>query len=201
MNNINKISIISLIIINSLLSVLCYHFFKINSIKFDKSQTEEFIKIKMLEQIFENTLNNDNLQIDSKTTVTSKDGEIVNIKNIIKDNPIFVLRISDLHCDECVRSILLKLVRLTHNTKFEKNIVLFASYQNKRTLSIYIDNLDIKFPVYIVDKLPLPCEDLNYPYCFMINKNGSIFHTFVPDKNQSEIANNYLEIIQEKYFK
>lgn len=201
MNNINKISIISLVIINLLSCALCYHFFKTNSTKFDKSQTEEFIKIKNLEQIIENNLKNDNIVIDDKTTITDKESEIIHLGDLVKNNPIFVLRISDLHCEECVRSILIKLTRLTHDTKFEKNIVLFASYQNKRTLSIYIDNLDIKFPVYIVDKLPLPCEDLNYPYCFMINKNGSIFHTFVPDKNQSEIANNYLGIIQEKYFK
>lgn len=201
MNNINKTTIISLVVINLMLSALCYYTFKNSHSRFDKSQTEESIKIKTLEDIFENTLNNDNSLISDTVNITDLDKNNLYLNDIIKNNPTFVLRISDLYCEECTRSILLKLMRLTQGTNFENNIIIFASYQNKRALSIYLDNLGVKYPVYITENLPLACEKLNYPYCFMINKNGTIFHTFIPDKNQNQISNNYLETIKNKYFK
>lgn len=148
----------------------------------------------MLEQVFEHNLLNDNSAIGDSIWLFGAD------RNSILGENTLVLRLSDLYCTDCTRFILLKLMRLSQNSDFRNHIVIFASYQNKRELSLMLEKMSIDFPVYFIGKLPLKVEELNYPYCFMLNKNGEVYHLFVPDRNQPDLANFYFETLKNRYY-
>ena len=200
MKEINKISVIVLIIINLILSMLTYYYFKSNKTIIQTITTEKAIKLNTLEQIFEDNLTNDNTSFIDSLSFVDVSKKSYTLGEVLTDSTTFVLRISDLHCEDCVRFMLLKLIRLTQDSNMKNNVILFASYQNKRRLSLLLDNLSVKYPVYFVGRVPLSVEELSYPYCFVLNKDGYVSHTFVPDKNQPQMANYYLETLMRRYY-
>lgn len=200
MNEINKIAVIVLIAVNLVLSVLAHSYFKSNKNISNNTSIEVDLKIKTLEQIFEDNLMNDNLSLIDSLSLVDASHNRYTLDEVLTDSMTFVLRISDLHCEDCVRFMLLKLIRLTQDSNMKNNVVLFASYQNKRHLSLFLKKISVKYPVYFVDRVPLNVEELSYPYCFVLNKDGYVAHTFVSDKNQPQMANYYLETLMRRYY-
>ena len=200
MKEINKIALIILLIVNLIISMFAYHYFKSNKSVSENIFKEETIQLNMLKQIFEDNLTNDNTSLIDSLLLIDTSRNTCSLNEVLTDSMTFVLRISDLHCGDCVRFMLLKLVRLTQNSNMKNKVILFASYQNKKQLSFLLDDLSIKYPVYFVDRVPLSVEDLSNPYCFILNKDGYVTHTFVPDKNQPKLANYYLKSLMRRYY-
>ena len=116
MKEINKISVIVLIIINLILSMLTYYYFKSNKTIIQTITTEKAIKLNTLEQIFEDNLTNDNTSFIDSLSFVDVSKKSYTLGEVLTDSTTFVLRISDLHCEDCVRFMLLKLIRLTQDS-------------------------------------------------------------------------------------
>ena len=73
---------------------------------------------------------------------------------------------------------------------FNKRMLLCASYPNRQALKILVDRLNIKYPVYLVDKLPISCERINFPYCFMLDSKMPVSYTHldVYKRQEKEIS-------------
>jgi hypothetical protein len=107
-----------------------------------------------------------------------------------------------LHCEECVRFFLLKLIRLSDVKGWSNDqIVILGSYQNARSLFVYTEQLGVRFPVYNMEPPDLPAEKLSAPYCFITDRSLQVMHFFVPDKYVGEISNYYLDLVANRYFK
>ena len=144
---------------------------------------------------------NDNSILDTTTVVYDLNKNEVGLSEILTDKPCLIIRFAETNCEECVRFLLIKVMRLYNSDLFNKRILLFASYPNRQALKILVDRLNIKYPVYLVDKLPISCERINFPYCFMLDSTMRTSHVFVPDKYEPQIANTYFELIENRYFK
>lgn len=201
MKNIYKTTIVVLVIINVILCIIAYGYFKSDQNEYIDLQKDSDIKTGVLKQVFRNALLNDDVAVlDSITPSEEQEKLKATLDSMQGNKPIFAVRVSELHCEECVRYILLKLVRMTKDTEMGKHVVLLVSYQNERYLPYLFKNLSVKFPICRVDEVPLDVELDNFPYCFVLNKEGKASHVFVPEKSMSDLANFYIKTINERYY-
>lgn len=201
MNRIYKVLAIVSAIIVLILCAVSYTMFAHKKNTYVESQKENDIKTSILKEAFTITLENDHICIlDSMKMREPERLRKVLRDSTLQDKPMFVVRISELHCEECMRFILLKLLRLTKGTEMEKHIVLFAYAQSEKRLMSLFKDLSIDYPVYLVDKVPLKLETYDFPYCFVLYNDGTVSHVFLPDKGYSEISNLYIETLKERYY-
>ncbi|MDR2147846.1 MAG: hypothetical protein LBE91_15445 [Tannerella sp.] len=198
---INKITIGILIIVNVSLCFLCVWAYKARDNYLSNEKKDESIRTQILENDFVYGLTNDNLIINSDFKVTDLEGSTFLLKEIIGDSIKAIVRFADTNCEECLRFITVKLIRLTQEKQWNKNNFLFlASYPNSRNLKIVKDRLHIDFPVYLAGDLAIPAENLNAPYCFTIDSTMRTKHWFLPDKFEGRYSNIYFDMIGKRYF-
>ena len=197
-----KVIIAILLLVDILLSVICLNLFKDKaSLTAEKQSVKDDRLIEVLENNFKIGVYNDNSILDTTRVIHDLNKNEVGLSEILTDKPCLIIRFAETNCEECVRFLLIKVMRLYNSDLFNKRILLFASYPNRQALKILVDRLNIKYPVYLVDKLPISCELINFPYCFMLDSTMRTSHVFVPDKYEPQIANTYFELIENRYFK
>ena len=197
-----KVIIAILLLVDILLSVICLNLFKDKaSLTAEKQSVKDDRLIEVLENNFKIGVYNDNSILDTTRVIHDLNKNEVGLSEILTDKPCLIIRFAETNCEECVRFLLIKVMRLYNSDLFNKRILLFASYPNRQALKILVDRLNIKYPVYLVDKLPISCERINFPYFFMLDSTMRTSHVFVPDKYEPQIANTYFELIENRYFK
>ena len=116
-----------------------------------------------------------------------------------EDN-LLICRFSELHCQECVTYSILKLIKMSENTG-KNHIVFLGSYENNKSMNIMKKYLGLQDrPIYNVLNLDIPAEEIGLPYYFTVDKTFKISNLFVPDKLLPNLTNNYLEMINKRYF-
>ena len=70
----------------------------------------------------------------------------------------------------------------------------YSLYRQKRNLKILIKDMQLTFPVYLIDGLNIPCEEINYPYCFVSDSSLHANQVFIPDRSESKMTNLYLTL-------
>ena len=198
---IQKITIIILILVDVILCALCVWAFRANNNTMTDQQTEQIRKTEILENCFVYGLTNDNIILSEDLKVTDKEKQARLLKDIVNDDTKLIVRISESHCEDCIRFFIVKLLRLAQQKKWNENqVIVLASYQDQRSLTIFADRLGIRFPLYQIEDMPLPVEDIHVPYCFILERNLQVKHLFVPDKYDGRISNTYLDFIDKRYF-
>lgn len=198
---IQKITIIILILVDVILCALCVWAFRANNSTMTDQQTEQIRKTEILENCFVYGLTNDNIILSEDLKVTDKEKQARLLKDIVNDDTKLIVRISESHCEDCIRFFIVKLLRLAQQKKWNENqVIVLASYQDQRSLTIFADRLGISFPLYQIEDMPLPVEDIHVPYCFILERNLQVKHLFVPDKYDGRISNTYLDFIDKRYF-
>jgi hypothetical protein len=197
----NKIIITVLIAVDAILCLLCIWAFRIHKDYFFDEQKDGGMKTEILETCFVQGLNNDNLMLDNNLKVSDLDGKTSLLKEIIGDSVKLIVRFADTNCEECLRFLTVKLLRLTQENNWDRNNILFlALYDNSRNLGIIKNRLHMDFPVYLAENLLIPAESLNFPYCFTTDNAMRISHLFIPDKHQGNYSNTYFKLIHNRYF-
>ena len=184
------------------MSALCVHL-----IKEKNSEYKELVEIpaarsfemESMEKAFMIQLLNANFSLKDLQIKDLK-GEDVQLKDIVKGEPFLFVRFSELHCQECVEFILNKARRLSNQMGYSDKVVLLATYEDTRMLKVVLKNMEIPFPVFLVDSLNIPCEDANFPYCFICDSTLQTSNVFIPDKNEKKLTNKYFELLQLRYF-
>lgn len=196
-----KISLIILIIIDMLLSGLCWKMFKNqNQYIAAASQSDQTRKVEVLDNNFKVGMRNNNFLLDKTTIIYDLENKPFQLSEIIKNKPYLIIRFADTNCEECIRFLLLKVMRLYKDMDSNDQIILLASYQSIKTLSILIKSLNITYPVFLTNQFSNPCEKINFPYCFLLDSTMRTSHVFIPDKHEPQFANTYFEEIKKRYF-
>lgn len=127
---------------------------------------------------------------------------IISLYDYMKNKTnILVLRISDMHCSECVISILTKINRQSTELKLKEHILILGSYRNPielKSVRLLVPNLQISNIEGNIPPFPLEAND--YPYCFILNQDMTVMHSFTPNKTVHDITNSYLQNISQRYF-
>ncbi|MDR1743875.1 MAG: hypothetical protein LBR48_08700, partial [Dysgonamonadaceae bacterium] len=173
---INKIAIGVLIAVDIVLCSLCVWAFRVRDNHRSDEKQNESIKVEILENCLWKGLTNNNLALGDDLKVADMEGQTAFLKDIVGDSAKLIVRFSDTNCEECIRFIVVKLLRLSAEQQWDKSKILFlASFKNPRDLGIFKERLHIDFPVYIVEDLQIPAETLNVPYCFATDGSLNIY--------------------------
>lgn len=149
-----KVLIAILLLVDILLSVICLNLFKDKaSLTAEKQSVKDDRLIEVLENNFKIGVYNDNSILDTTRVIHDLNKNEVGLSEILTDKPCLIIRFAETNCEECVCFLLIKVMRLYNSDLFNKRILLFASYPNRQALKILVDRLNIKYPVYLVDKL------------------------------------------------
>jgi hypothetical protein len=117
----------------------------------------------------------------------------------LKKLPKLVFFHSELNCNSCVEKNIPFLNSLG-NLIGHENILFIASYKQTRDMLLFKRINDIKFHIYNASSVELPIEELNLPFCFVINSELKAESVFIPIKEDSLHFKRYLELIKHKYF-
>jgi hypothetical protein len=117
-----------------------------------------------------------------------------------EEDNLLICRFSELHCRECVTYATVKLIHTTE--KISKNhIVFLGSYGNNKNMNFMKDQLGLQDrSVYSVFDLNIPAEEAGFPYYFMLDRTLRVSNLFIPEKLTPELTNNYLKMINKRYF-
>ena len=150
---------------------------------------------------FETNIQNNRIRLD-ETSVKDSLGHVFLLKDVFKNNrdQILACRFSESHCESCV-NFSIRLFRSWVDSIGKNNVLFLGAYRNNklfnRTKRLYgIHPLN----VYNFPALNIPAEELGYPYYFVLNSDLTVSDVFVPDKATPSIANNYLKMINKRYF-
>lgn len=186
------------------MSIIAFYFINENKLEYidvNKLQcaSSSGITAEAIEQAFIIQTLNSYIKIDEKV-IKDLDGNEILFSQIVGCKPILFIRFSELNCNECITYILNKVRRLSIQKEYSDKVILLASYNDIRNLKMLINNMQLTFPVYLVNEINLPCEEINYPYCFICDNSLIANQVFVPDKNESKMTNLYFNLIDMKYF-
>lgn len=132
---------------------------------------------------------NSNCQIDN----------FINFMNI----PKLIIRFSYVGCEMCIDSIL-TLIKNYEKYISSKDIILWATYQNKRTLDLFLNVSKLTYQTFFMPETDTIINSDRYamPYIFVMRtKEAKVLGLFFPLKEDSDGSSDYLEVIAKKYFK
>lgn len=137
-------------------------------------------------------LNNNIALLDNIELVNSK-GEKVLLKDIVKGEAL-VIRYSAYSCNDCISFVN---ENILNNIKYKENILLMISNIPIRDLHVIRKQFGL-VDAYHVDSLPLPFDDEQIPYFFILNNDYLSSSFFIPRKEMPEQTKIYLEFVKEK---
>jgi hypothetical protein len=193
--------ILSLLAVN-VYTLINFHQFKKQNIIVSHQNTSESDELYSYKINFEANIRNSNIKLN-EIAVKDSLSNVLPLKDVLKNGQeqILVCRFSELHCESCV-NFSIQLFRQWSDSIGTDNMLFLGTYRNNkifnRTKPLYdIHNLN----VYNIPKLNIPVEEFGYPYYFVLNTDLTISNVFIPDKATPNITNNYLKIINERYFR
>jgi hypothetical protein len=110
---------------------------------------------------------------------------------------VLVFRYTELNCNSCVSSELnlIKDIFGIDNSK----VIVITTYSNILDMIYFKRDNNIKFKLYnILSQSVLNAlDDLDRPYCFVIDLKGQIMLPFVPTKENAGLSNTYYKYVNE----
>lgn len=199
-----KITLIILSLAFIGMSVITFYLIKGNKSEYMDANKFQYVSssgntAEAIEQAFIIQTLNSNTKLNDKMIRDLSGNEIL-LSNAIAGNSFLFIRFSELNCNECITYILNKTRRLSVQKGYSDKIVLLATYKEVRNLKILIKDMQLTFPVYLIDGLNIPCEEINYPYCFVSDSSLHANQVFIPDRSESKMTNLYFDLIEMKYF-
>jgi len=147
--------------------------------------------------VISNNLQNDNQILSNKLVLIENDGSFQVLDSIINEAKL-IFRYSNLHCHSCIDKQMDLLSKYSDSIDNDR-IILFTYYQNLRDLFLFKRLNHIRFKTYNVKSLDIPCEELQSPYFFVLDKNLKINDSFLPSKKDTILTINYLSTIFSKF--
>lgn len=117
-------------------------------------------------------------------------------------SPKLVVRYSDVNCNTCVDSLFTSLAEFSDRIG-EQNVIIMASYHNRRDLFVWKRLNNIRYNVFQVphDQMGLEIERKNIPFVFiLLPGKGAVHQIFLPMKENTERTRVYLEYISRRFF-
>ena len=108
-----KVIIAILLLVDILLSVICLNLFKDKaSLTAEKQSVKDDRLIEVLENNFKIGVYNDNSILDTTRVIHDLNKNEVGLSEILTDKPCLIIRFAETNCEECVRFLLIKVMRL-----------------------------------------------------------------------------------------
>ncbi|SUE33955.1 hypothetical protein [Rikenella microfusus] len=135
--------------------------------------------------------------LEGKTAI-SMDGRSFSLDSLI-DGPTLVFRYKSTDCGQCIDFALLKLKKMAIGQHIR--MLVLAAEPDRRNVKILRRRHGFTdIPFYQVQTLDTPAEEVQYPYCFVMDKDMYMKSVFIPDKSYPYSMDLYLKMIGKRYF-
>jgi hypothetical protein len=142
---------------------------------------------------------NEDMLISGDVNPLSEHGDTLKWEALL-NTPKLVLRYDERHCDECLLNVFEKLD--SHNL-LNTNLLVLATHRDQKSLKIFKSTHRINIPIYRIprESLEIPIEQNNTIYLFIMDKDKYVKLLFVPEKFYPSLIDEYLNIINDRFFK
>jgi hypothetical protein len=129
-----------------------------------------------------------------------KTKENVSLHSLLKqDKPVLFFRFKENDCDACVRNATQILSDIAEHFP-EIDLAILSGYGNVRQFYAYVQAENHQLNIYNVDHLPLPVDEQDVPYFFILTPELKMQNVFIPDKSDPMLTAQYLDVMQKKYW-
>jgi len=168
---------------------------------------KNFLKLKKKIEVFryEQISKEINIQINhgkklSELTIFT-DSVNINLKDIIKNEYLFIFRIPQGACNTCTDEIIPDIKDLSvkigvQNVKY----LLDKNLPNERYIFANKYDLPISSVILTKERLEIPFEGLNLPYALILDKELVIRCFFIPKKNDIQYNQIIMQFIEGNFF-
>ncbi len=129
--------------------------------------------------------------LSAEIELFTADHNATDLQMLMQDGSKLIFRYSELHCNACVDSMVVKLREYAKEVGPEK-VNIWASYRNNRDYFLFL-RLN---PVYIVLSTTLSLDSLVEPFMFVLSPDLHISHIYIPHKEYPGPTYKYLEDIK-----
>ncbi len=130
----------------------------------------------------------------------SKRQKNIQIKDIVEEKPLLVLRFSSNDCDPCIDKLMEQL-KVAAETIGINNIIIISDFKFPRQIGVFLREHDIGFMTYSLPRFDFGQDiDKFTPYFFVLDEDlimKNLFFTFHSFQNLNE---EYFNPIKERYF-
>ncbi|WP_147679231.1 hypothetical protein [Algibacter pacificus] len=176
---------------------------KLNNLNIKKNLVEiENDELDTYKSSYKGGILNNGKKISRHLLVKDSLHNLIPLKNTFEDkqNNMLVYRFSKRHCESCVVASLEVLKRHTDSIGVS-NILFLGNYGNNRIYNRTMFEYGLKkMKVYNASSFNIPAEEIGYPYFFVLNSNLEVLDLFIPNKAVPKITEDYLKIINKKYY-
>lgn len=143
---------------------------------------------------------NINFMISPYFELTGEDDSKYKLSEILNNDQTLIFRYNEFSCSDCIYDEMGNLKELAKKIG-EKNIIILASYENKRNLYVNKRVNGINFEVYNIphNSLDNTLDNYNFPYMFILDKDFKARNLFIPNKFSVQATKEYFMHIS-KYF-
>jgi len=140
------------------------------------------------------------LNINAELVSDSGD-DTVEFKELVNKGTKLIIRYSNINWGMCNAADLININRIAGKIG-EENIILITAPSHPNHLALFKDANAITIPVYqfIDDNLAIPLEAENIPFLFIADQNKYARYLFIPDFDDVNRTDEYLEYIHERFF-
>lgn len=135
---------------------------------------------------------NEGKMLDPQMRIYENGKEMNRLSDVIQEKTL-VVRFSQLNCQACITALTPLLKKLKG-----KRVIFLADYTNKRYLKEFQKAYNTDHRFFKIEALPIPMEELNVPYFFLLDKKLEIDCIFIPHKEMLDQVEKYLEVIKDK---
>ncbi len=133
--------------------------------------------------------------LSAEIELFTADHNATDLQMLMQDGSKLIFRYSELHCNACVDSMVVKLREYAKEVGPEK-VNIWASYRNNRDYFLFLRLNQVNMPVYNVQSTTLSLDSLEEPYMFVLSPDLHISHIYIPHKEYPGPTYKYLEDIK-----
>jgi len=196
-----NIFLISVMLSYVLLVGYFYHITKNKNILLEKTKNLIQVANHSKDQIIEklrSQITTDGSEISELTFVENSKGESVPLKSLIQDKPLLVFFVKSINCSVCLDEEMAIFSEIIQKFKINNRIIVIRSFQNKRQKIVFENQFNV--PVYETkdNTLNIPAEKKQTPFYFVLTPEFLVQNTYIPDRYNSDLSKEYLEIVSKR---
>jgi hypothetical protein len=121
-------------------------------------------------------------------------------KLLTKNTPLLFFRFRETSCDGCVEHTVSMLTAMADHFPSGR-LAILCGYSNTRQFNSFARTMqEHHFRVFNVPAMPVPADEQEQPYFFVLTADGLIRNVFIISKNEEELTAEYLHLMGHKYW-
>lgn len=167
---------------------------------------EKIVAYEKFENVKEYFISNyyfEGVYLNDKSSFRARDSSIIKVSSLVKDSPKLFIFNNAINCEVCIDKLVNDFSSFRDSFKKE-DIIVFGSYKQERDILIlkqtYGELFENTFNLNNCN-FDNPFSNINIPVMFVVDSSLKVNCVFLADKSISDLNNQYLNVIFNRYFR